>query len=242
MKKYPHGLTLNAVCAAIDDYQRHEDSVPEEGILAAFNTLLGHSDIADELRIKQNHIRLRDTYIEELEQRAEAAEAKAKNLNDGWLNAIAERDEARTEQGKLEAARSVRDNWKERAWAAEEKLAELEKQASDQKPFMYGIMTANGDAHFEDFCVSSDPGLLEDVIWEWNNSLADNEPKSRVVALFTRPAPAVSLAELVPSETPPDEIMMLKSNSVDVSIKRGGVINGWNACRAAILRKIEEAK
>ncbi|MFB6328793.1 hypothetical protein ACE8EZ_22260 [Pantoea deleyi] len=66
MKKYPHGLTLNAVCAAIDDYQRHEDSVPEEGILAAFNTLLGHSDIAAAFRA--------------LEQRAEAAEAKAKEL------------------------------------------------------------------------------------------------------------------------------------------------------------------
>ena len=70
----------------------------------------------------------------------------------------------------------------QRAEAAE---AKLEKQASDQKPFMYGIMTANGDAHFEDFCVSSDPGLLEDVIWEWNNGLADNEPKSQVVALYT---------------------------------------------------------
>lgn len=90
-----------------------------------------------------------------------ALEQRASNLNDGWLNAIAERDEARA------------------------KLAELEKQANDQKPFMYGIMTANGDAHFEDFCVSSDPGLLEDVIWEWNNGLADNEPKSQVVALYT---------------------------------------------------------
>ncbi|MDH1085348.1 hypothetical protein N5C79_02435 [Pantoea brenneri] len=66
MKKYPHGLTLNAVCAAIDDYQRHEDSVPEEGILAAFNTLLGHSDIAAAFR--------------SLEQRAEAAEAKLAEL------------------------------------------------------------------------------------------------------------------------------------------------------------------
>ncbi|WP_448309585.1 hypothetical protein [Pantoea sp. PGP6] len=66
MKKYPHGLTLNAVCAAIDDYQRHEDSVPEEGILAAFNTLLGHSDIAAAFRA--------------LEQRAEAAEALNNHL------------------------------------------------------------------------------------------------------------------------------------------------------------------
>ena len=90
MKKYPHGLTLNAVCAAIDDYQRHEDSVPEEGILAAFNTLLGHSDIAEafqsleqELKhqlnvttlISKQHNR---TVVErdDWKQRAEAAEAK----------------------------------------------------------------------------------------------------------------------------------------------------------------------
>lgn len=103
MKKYPHGLTLNAVCAAIEDYQRHEDSLPEEGILAAFNTLLGHSDIADELRIKQNHIRLRDTYIEELEQRAEAAEAIAADVEE-ILSLLAEREWAehctKTDTGK----------------------------------------------------------------------------------------------------------------------------------------------
>ncbi|WP_433977527.1 hypothetical protein [Erwinia sp. E_sp_B01_9] len=66
---------------------------------------------------------------------------------------------------------------------------------------MYGIMTANGDAHFEDFCVSSDPGLLEDEIWGWGNSLAHNEPNSRVVPLFTRPAPAV------PVKLPDDETL-----------------------------------
>lgn len=86
MKKYPHGLTLNAVCAAIDDYQRHEDSVPEEGILAAFNTLLGHSDIAEELRSLE---RAADTNMAAAQalrddmyhwkERAEAAEAKLVN-------------------------------------------------------------------------------------------------------------------------------------------------------------------
>lgn len=89
----------------------------------------------------------------------------------------------------LELRRHREDNWKQRAEAAEAKLAELEKQAGEQKPFMYGIMTANGDPHFEEFCVSSDPALLEDEIWEWNNSLADNEPKNRVVALYTRLTP-----------------------------------------------------
>ena len=37
-----------------------------------------------------------------LAQRAEAAEARASNLNDGWLNAIAERDEARAKLAELE--------------------------------------------------------------------------------------------------------------------------------------------
>lgn len=83
MKKYPHGLTLNAVCAAIDDYQRHEDSVPEEGILAAFNTLLGHSDIAETLRSMERTAdanmaaaqAMRDDMYH-WKQRAESAEAK----------------------------------------------------------------------------------------------------------------------------------------------------------------------
>lgn len=121
----------------------------------------------------------------------------------------------------------------QRAEAAEAKLAELEKQASEQKPFMYGIMTASGDAHFEDFCVSSDPGLLEDVIWEWNNTMADNEPKNRVVALFTRPAPAINLAELVPERKPVPE----SGSSFESAINW---CEGFNACRAAILRNIEE--
>ncbi|MDI6637074.1 hypothetical protein [Pantoea dispersa] len=38
------------------------------------------ADMEDKLRIKQNHIKLRDTYIEELEQRAEDAEAKLAEL------------------------------------------------------------------------------------------------------------------------------------------------------------------
>lgn len=38
------------------------------------------AEMEDKLRIKQNHIKLRDTYIEELEQRAEAAEACTNSL------------------------------------------------------------------------------------------------------------------------------------------------------------------
>lgn len=115
------------------------------------------------------------------QQRAEAAEAKAKNLNDGWLNAIAERDEARLEQGKLEASRIVKDSWKERAWTAEEKLAELEKQ----KAVGTVSIAMDWNTHRNIATVNMRPDL---VVAE----MKDGDE------LFTRPAPAVSLTEMVP--------------------------------------------
>lgn len=111
MKKYPHGLTLNAVCAAIDDYQRHEDSVPEEGILAAFNTLLGHSDIADALRSMERTADVNMAAAQAMrddmyhwKQRAEAAEAIVSDVNE-IIGLLTEREWAehctKTETGKL---------------------------------------------------------------------------------------------------------------------------------------------
>lgn len=44
MKKYPHGLTLNAVCDAIDAYREQEDDIPEAGMIAAFEILLSAMD------------------------------------------------------------------------------------------------------------------------------------------------------------------------------------------------------
>lgn len=151
---------------------------------------------------------------------------------------------AETAEAKLETAVRAVDNLDAERNALRAKLAELEKQASEQKPFMYGIMTANGDAHFEDFCVSSDPGLLEDVIWEWNNTLADNEPKNRVVALFTRPAPAINLPELVLDENDnPQGFTDWYEHHFATQPYKGAlhVTDCENAWRAAILRHIEEA-
>lgn len=139
MKKYPHGLTLNAVCAAIDDYQRHEDSVPEEGILAAFNTLLGRSDIADALRSME-----------------------------------------RTADVNMAAAQAMRDDmyhWKQRAEAAEAKLAELETQESTVEV----TVDSRGEDHYT-FTINR---ILPDGLYE----------------LFTRPAPAADLVELVTDDT-----------------------------------------
>lgn len=146
MKKYPHGLTLNAVCAAIDDYQRHEDSVPEEGILAAFNTLLGHSDIADALRSME-----------------------------------------RTADTNMAAAQAMRDDmyhWKQRAEAAEAKLAGLEKQEAVGVARMELTIGKEGLRYYQCF-VDMRPDL---VVAELSSGME----------LFTRSVPAISLAELVP--------------------------------------------
>lgn len=99
-----------------------------------------------------------------------------------------------------------------RAEAAEAKLAELEKQ----KPVAWGIKSQL------------------DWLDRHNYLQADLFSVQRFdeVPLFTRPAPAINLAELVPKE---------------MAIYRGGNGSfnagkeaGWNDCRAAMLRNIEE--
>ena len=47
MKKYPQGLTLKAICDAIDAYRAQEDDVPEAGMIAAFEILLAAMDKPD---------------------------------------------------------------------------------------------------------------------------------------------------------------------------------------------------
>lgn len=50
MKKYPHGITLAAVCNAIEAYKAHGDDVPEIGIIKAFEVLLADSDLSNKLQ------------------------------------------------------------------------------------------------------------------------------------------------------------------------------------------------
>lgn len=54
--------------------------------------------------------------------------------------------------------------------------------------------------------------------------------------LFTRPAPAINLAEMVPDEMPTSHIYHGGNGAFNA-----GKESGWNACRAAMLRNIEEA-
>lgn len=100
-----------------------------------------------------------------------------------------------------------------RAEAAEAKLTELEKQ----KPvcFIHPEML---------YCVSDGSRTCGRV---WGESLDEISNEDRL-PLFARPAPAADLAELVPPEADGSNFPF--------------AANGWNACRAEMLAKLENHK
>lgn len=101
----------------------------------------------------------------------------------------------------------------QRAEAAEAKLAEYEKQ---EPAFLLNVDSRDSEQYQFDIRAKLADGIHE---------------------LFTRPAPAVSLAELVPDE------MTLESYTGAVTESgHFQAVKWWNNCRAAILRNIEEAK
>lgn len=63
-------------------------------------------------------------------------------------------------------------------------LRELqERRTTDKNYFMFGIATPEGDAYLEEFCVSSDRGLMEDEVAALNDT--HDTDGYRVVALYT---------------------------------------------------------
>ena len=58
-----------------------------------------------------------------------------------------------------------------------------ERRAADKNYFMFGIATPEGNAYLEEFCVSSDRGLMEDEVAALNDTFDTNG--YRVVALYT---------------------------------------------------------
>lgn len=86
---------------------------------------------------------------------------------------------AEAAEAKLAAARGVKKSWQERAWKAEEKLAELEKH----QPMAYRWESpVNGKICYDGI---KPLGVI-------------SQP------LYLRPAPAINLAELVPEEKSTD--------------------------------------
>lgn len=63
-------------------------------------------------------------------------------------------------------------------------LRELQqRRLADKNCFMYGIVNPDGQAHMDEFCVSSDIGLLETEVAALNSS--EGTDGYRVVALYT---------------------------------------------------------
>lgn len=144
-----------------------------------------------------NIIAIAEAFLK-MKQRAEAVEAKAINLNDGWLNAINERDEARA------------------------KLAEYEKQ----EPIDFRWRWASDENAVWTYCHMD---RLKDAVAAFGDNVTFE-------LVYNRPAPAASLAEMVP-----DEKAFVKPEFGTDPYAEGRV-DGFNLCRAAILRNIEEAK
>lgn len=145
MKKYPHGLNLRAVCAAIEAFEAQQDDVPESGMIAAFEVLLTASGIV---------------------QRAEAAEVEKAGAEE-----------------RCRMMFDAKNHWADRAREAEGKLAELEKQ---------------GRILFNIKLPSDAPDLINlspDQQTEFNRGFWYGVEK---VKKLNPPAPAVSLADLVP--------------------------------------------
>ncbi|AZS06284.1 hypothetical protein MED16_gp44 [Pantoea phage vB_PagS_MED16] len=129
---------------------------------------------------------------------------------------------AEAAEAALEVEKDIHDDtmqamhlWCERAKEAEAQLAELKKQQAVGVARMELAIGKEGLRYYQCF-VDMRPDL---VVAELNTGME----------LFTRPAPAADLAELVPPEA-------------DISNLPFAAAAGWNACRAAILRNIEEAK
>lgn len=154
-----------------------------------------------------------------LEQRAEAAEEKVKELeqeqaeHDGQIANL---------QGKFDLALAGLRSKTSRCDNAEEKLAELHNQKPIGRVDRGHVSDSNEYPDARVVC------LHEHVGWE---AFQDG------TELFTRPAPAINLAELVPDEMPTSHIYHGGNGAFNA-----GKEAGWNACRAAILRNIGEAK
>jgi hypothetical protein len=122
----------------------------------------------------------------------------------------------------IDTAASMRE-WRLRAEAAEAKLAELGASVPVYQYESAIYNEKNGDTD-----------------WYWDDcdkGFYDQYDPSRRRILFTRPAPAADLAEMVPDEMPTSHIYHGGNGAFNA-----GKESGWNACRAAMLRNIEEAQ
>lgn len=124
-----------------------------------------------------------------------------------------EQKQALIDEIVIQALRDDVRQWKQRAEAAEAKLAELEKQ----KPVGYAVK------RFDNGNFGS---------WLQSKGMAKGNADYYVVPLFERPAPSAGWEGLIPKRLP-----------MDIPFAAHRIRNGgWNDCINAILRNIEEDK
>lgn len=129
-------------------------------------------------------------------------------------------------QGESDYWRIKFINEQHRAEAAEAKLAAREKQKAVGVARMELTIGKEGLRYYQCF-VDMRPDL---VVAELNTGME----------LFTRPAPSADLVALVPDAA---GIHDMDPQSKDVEVVTAiAQCEGWNACRAAMLRNIEEVK
>lgn len=171
-----------------------------------------------------------------LEQRAEAAEAKLAEL---------EKQEA---VGHFMLARDEDDSWWYEASEQNDKAIPLFTRAppaADLAEIVPEDLNGKSMRYIADkFQVSISEAQF--ILVGFNACRTTILRKIDEVPLFTHPAPAADLAELVPSEiTHADapELQEIASSAQAIGIKGtyAGFAVGFNACRAAILRNIEDA-
>lgn len=82
IKDFPTEQFIDWLClSCVDVRASHSDDLAQEDINKIREAVTVRlAALEDKLRIKQNHIRLRDSYIEELEERAESTEEKLAEL------------------------------------------------------------------------------------------------------------------------------------------------------------------
>lgn len=121
---------------------------------------------------------------------------------------------------RAEAAERMAGEWKNDAvkahgalTLAQAKLAELEKQEP--------VATI----------MASELAVLKTGMYAVCDSTVHNRPD---VKLYTRPAPAINLAELLPDEMTSEKAAQLFFGKAITAV------DVWNACLAAILRNIDE--
>lgn len=136
-----------------------------------------------------------------------ALEQRASNLNDGWLNAIAERDEEKA------------------------KLAELEKQ--EPRYFYREHNSYNG--------MKTDWTEVSAEQLEHLKEIVDLDT-AEIIEVYTRPAPAADLADLVPVAIPKNVFNVIYDECGGFVDTNANAQHIWEYCRAAILHNIEEAK